>query len=55
MGVNLDKFQSSITNRLEKLKNSYELLIDNHNILSENSETLFFIKIDNKLNFENML
>ena len=52
MVVNPDKFQSSIINRLEKLKNSHELLIDNHKIDSENSMTLLFIEIDNKLNFE---
>ena len=32
MVVNPHKFQSVITNRLWKLKNSYDLLIDNHKI-----------------------
>ena len=52
MEVNPDKFQSIIINRLEKLKNSYELLTDNHNIDSENSLKLFGIEIDTKLNVE---
>ena len=53
MVVNPDKFQSIIIiNRLGKLKNSCELLIDNHNIDSENSVTLLDIEIDDKLNFE---
>ena len=51
MVVNPHKFQSVIINRLGKLKNSYELLIDNHKIDSENSVTLLGIEIDNKLNF----
>ena len=50
--VNLDKFQFIIINRLGKLKNSYELLIDKHKIDSENSVTLLGIEIGNKLNFE---
>ena len=50
MVVNPDKFQCVIINRLEKLKNSYESLIDNHKIESENSVTLLSIEIDNKLN-----
>ena len=41
-----------IFTRLVKLKDSYELLIDNHKIDSENSVTLLGIEIDNKLNFE---
>ena len=52
MVVNPDKFQSIITNRLENLKDSHELLIDKHKIDLENSVTLLGIKIDNKLNFE---
>ena len=52
MVVNPDKFQSIIINRLGKLKDSYELLIDNHKIDSENSLTLLGIKIVNKLNIE---
>ena len=52
MVVNPDKFQSIIINRLGKLKNSYELLIDNHNIDSENSLKLFGIETDTKLNVE---
>ena len=39
MVVNPDKFQYIIINRLGKLKNYYELLIDNHKIDSENSVT----------------
>ena len=50
MVVNPHKFQSVITNRLWKLKNSYDLLIDNHKIDSENSVTLLGIEIDNQLN-----
>ena len=50
MVVNPDKFQCVIINRLEKLKNSYKSLIDNHKIESENSVTLLSIEIDNKLN-----
>ena len=50
MVVNPDKFQCVIINRLEILKNSYESLIDNHKIESENSVTLLSIEIDNKLN-----
>ena len=50
--VNLDKFQFIIINRLGKLKNSYEVLIDKHKIDSENSVTLLGIEIGNKLNFE---
>ena len=50
MVVNPDKFQCVIINRLEKLKNSYESLIDNHKIESENSVTLLSIEIDNNLN-----
>ena len=52
MVVNPDKFQSIIISKLGKLKESYELLIDDHKIDSENSITLLGIKIDNKLNFE---
>ena len=52
MVVNPDKFQSIIINRLGKLKNSYELLIDNHKIDLKISVTLLGIEIDNKLNFE---
>ena len=52
MVVNPDKFQSIIINRLGKLKNSFELLIDNHNTDSEDSVTLLDIEINNKLNFE---
>ena len=51
MVVNPDKFQSIIINRLGKLKNSYEILIDNHKIHLENSVTLLGIEIENKLNF----
>ena len=50
--VNPDKFQSIIINRLGKLKDSYELLIGNHKLDSENSVTVLGIEIDNKLNFE---
>ena len=50
MVVNPDKFQCVISNRLGKLNNSYESLIDNHKIDSENSVTLLSIEIDNKLN-----
>ena len=52
MVVNPDKVLPIIINRPGKLKNSYELLIDNHKIDSEKSVTLLGIKIDNKLNFE---
>ena len=52
MVVNPDKFQSVIIKRFGKLRNSYELLIDNHKIDSENCVTLLGIEIDNKLNFE---
>ena len=52
MVVNPDKFQFIIINRLGKLKDSYELLIDNHKIDLENSITLLSIEIDNRLNFE---
>ena len=52
MVVNPDKFQPIIINRLEKLKDSYRPLTDNHKIDSENSVTLLGIEIDNKLNFE---
>ena len=52
MVVNPDKFQSIIINRLRKIKGSYELIIDNHQIDSGNSVTLLGIEIDNKLNFE---
>ena len=52
MVVNPDKFQSIITNRLGKLRNSNELLIVNHKIDSESSVTLLGIEIDNRLNFE---
>ena len=52
MAVNYDKFQPIIINRLGKLKDSYELLINNHKIDSENSIILLGIEIDNKLNFE---
>ena len=37
---------------LEKLKVSYELLIDKHKIDSGNSATLLVTEIDNKRNFE---
>ena len=47
-----ENFQSIITNRIEKIKNSYKLLSDNKKIDSENSVTLLGIKKDNKLNFE---
>ena len=47
-----ENFQSIITNRIEKIKNSYKLLSDNNKIDSENSVTLLGIKKDNKLNFE---
>ena len=52
MVVNPDKIQSIISNRLEKFKNYYKLLIDNHKIDLENSITLSGIETDNKLNFE---
>ena len=52
MVVNPDKFQPTIINRLRKLKNSYELLIDNHKIDSENYVTLLGFKIDSKPIFE---
>ena len=51
MVVNLDKFQSIIINRLRRLKNSYEFLIDIHKTDWKNSVALLGIKIDNKLNF----
>ena len=51
MIVNLDKFQSIIINRLRRLKNSYEFLIDIHKTDWKNSVALLGIKIDNKLNF----
>ena len=41
-----------IINKFWRLKDSYELLIDNHEIDSENSVTLLNIETDNKLNFE---
>ena len=47
-----ENFQSIITNRIEKIKNSYKLLSDNNKIDPENSVTLLGIKKDNKLNFE---
>ena len=50
-----ENFQSIITNRIEKIKNSYKLLSDNNKIDSENSVTLLGIKKDNKLNFEKIL
>ena len=50
--VNPDMCQSIIIIRLRKIKDSYELLIDNHKIVSENSITLLGIEIGNKLNFE---
>ena len=53
MVVNLDKFQSIIINRLRRLKNSYELLIDIHKTDWKNFVALLGIKIDNKVNFEN--
>ena len=49
MAVNPDKFQYIIINRFGELKDSYELIINNHKI---DSETLLDIKTDNKLNFE---
>ena len=52
MVVNPDKFQSTTINRLRKLKNSYEFLIDNHKIDSENYVTLLGIEIDSKPIFE---
>ena len=52
MVVNLDKFQSIIINRLAKLNNSYELIIDNHEIDLENAVTLLGIQKDDKLNFK---
>ena len=52
MVVNLDKFQSIIINRLGKIKDPYELTVDNYKTDSENSVTLLGIEIDNKLNFE---
>ena len=42
MVVNHDKFQSILINRIGKLKDCYELLIDNHKIDSEKSATLFW-------------
>ena len=53
MLLNHDKFQSILINSLKKLKDSYKLLIDNHEIDSENFVTQSVIKIDHKLNFEN--
>ena len=50
-----ENFQSIITNRIEKIKDSYKLLSDNNKIDSENSVTLLGIKKDNKLNFEKIL
>ena len=35
-----ENFQSIITNRIEKIKNSYKLLSDNNKIDSENSVTI---------------
>ena len=52
MEINPEKFQSIIIKRPEKLKDSYKLLIDNHEIDSESSVTLWDIEIDQKLNFE---
>ena len=52
MVVNPDKFQSIIINRFGELKDSHELIINNHKIDSENSVTLLGIETDNKLNFE---
>ena len=40
MVVNPDKFQSIIINGLGKLKNSQEVLIDNHKIDSENTNAI---------------
>ena len=51
MVENPDKFQSIIINRLRKLKNLYELWIENHKIDSENSVKLLGIEIGNKTNF----
>ena len=48
MAVNSDKFQSIILNRLEKLEDSYKLLIDNYKIYSENYVTLLRTEIENK-------
>ena len=45
MVANPDKFQSIIISRLEKLKDSYKLLIDNHEIRLENSVTLLGILV----------
>ena len=47
MVVNPDKFQSIIINRLGKLKDSYELLIDGQKTDSEDSVTLLGIEIIN--------
>ena len=50
MLLNPDKFQSDMINRLGKLKDSYKLLIDNHEIDSENI-ALLDIETEKKLNF----
>lgn len=52
MEINPEKFQSIIIKRPEKLKDSYKLLIDNHESDSESSATLWDIEKDKKLNFE---
>ena len=52
MAVNSDKFQSIIIKRFGKLKNSYQLLTEDHKIDSKKSVTLLCLEIDNKLNFE---
>ena len=49
MVVSFDKFQSIIINRLGNLKKSYELLIENQKIDSENFVTLLGIETDNKV------
>ena len=52
MEINPEKFQSIIIKKPGKLKDSYKLLIDNHESDSESSVTLWDIEIDKKLNFE---
>ena len=48
MAVNPDKLLSTIFNRFWKLKDCHKLLIDNHEIDSENSIALLDIEIEKK-------
>ena len=52
MIVTPGKFQAMIVNRLGKMKDAYEMNIDNKQITSSNSAKPLGINIDNKLNFD---